>query len=228
MNNYYTGASSDEKIKKQQQSDLVVPPEFEIRLLLHQVNLDLNDNQFDQAINKYYALLNLMAAEDDKDTYRREIIKLVLNHTDDQNLLSRGLEALKQLLNRPAASAALLNEIQSVCDQYRTDDKLLLPSAKIIIELIIPPELNELLSPDLQKNWDNRRRVVALKIITQQQELLAGDNPQRNNPQAIQLLRQLVQSQLKDLPDFPAGQAPQIRLEWLSAAAKLIQGYVPF
>ena len=85
---------------------------------------------------------------------------------------------------------------------------------------------NDLPTPELQKNWDIRRRAVALKIITQQQELLTGDNPPHNNPQAIELLLQL-EKQLENLEAFPADQTPQIRLEWLSAAAKIIQGYMP-
>jgi len=155
------------------------------------------DNQPEQAMNWYGRLLSLGLSQQKRSDYLTKALSLALAHSDKEAVLTRA-EEFVSAGTADAVGAGALAEIAEACDALDPNAPAQLLRHGRIIAALIKPIAKYPTAQDKQ-NWTDRTVRIALRLIEQQQEALAGEDGQVNT-QVLTLLARLDER----LSGFPA------------------------
>ena len=201
------------KIVQAKTEGQVVPIEYEVLVLKHQADNDVQSDQPGQALHRYNALLNLDLPDQEKTRYRMEVLQIALNHAADAPLLTQAQLLIKPLLTETQADAVLERIAQTIDERLANES--LLEAAALAAHLVGAPE--EL--PPAQRNaWRARRTELASKLLGTIEAQLKSKSGQVD-PKAIEMLGTLDGR----LIDYPADQSVQERLAALDRFRELVE-----
>jgi len=205
------------KINQAKTANRKFPVEYEVLTLSHQAEIALRKNQPAQAVNRLLMLIKLNSSDVQQTNLRRQqIVRIALQNPQDETLLPRARQPLKEILSDPA-TVPLLQEIAQTYETALKQADTAAHAARIIIHLILP--LHDQLPADTRAAWEKRRIQVALALIDSQEKLLAADENAKENTKIIELLGQL-DSKMKD---YPLTDTRQKRRDALAKFRRLFQ-----
>ena len=206
-----------DKINQAKAANRKFPVEYEVLTLSHQAEIALRKNQPAQAMNRLLILIKLDPSDLNQTNLRRQqIVRIALQHPQDETLLPLALQPLKEILSDPASIPFLQEIAQTYETGLKTADTAA-HAARIIVHLILP--LHDQLPADTKAAWEKRRFQVALALIDSQEKLLADDENAKENTKIIDLLGQLDAK----MKDYPLTDTRQKRRDALAEFRRLFQ-----